>query len=152
VAHIKGFSWRGITLSAPTTLLIVATGAGALGAGHYEQPPSFTAAQVLPANLQHGANYCKPCRPRQLPKHVQRAEQLGTFTIKGSDLLRVRLRESSATAKLQEIGGAETTVGAAARTALQPLSTAKDLVTAPGKTIGDTFRGSATSSAVPMRP
>jgi hypothetical protein len=77
---------------------------------------------------------------------------LGTFTIKGSDFLRVRLREISASAKLQEIGGAETTVGAAGRTALQPLSTAKDLVTAPGKTIGDSFRGSATSSAVPMRP
>ena len=32
-------------------------------------------------------------------------------------------------------------VDAAGRTALKPLATAKDLVTAPGKTIGDTFKG-----------
>jgi hypothetical protein len=46
-----------------------------------------------------------------------------------------------ATAKMEEIGGAETVVDAAGRTALKPLATAKDLVTAPGKTIGDTFKG-----------
>ena len=55
--------------------------------------------------------------------------------------MRVRAREIAATAKMEEIGGAETVVDAAGRTALKPLATAKDLVTAPGKTIGDTFKG-----------
>jgi hypothetical protein len=61
--------------------------------------------------------------------------------IKGTDLLRVRAREIAATAKLEEVGGAETAVGSAGRTALKPVETAKDLITAPGQTIGDTFRG-----------
>ena len=61
--------------------------------------------------------------------------------IKGTDLLRVRAREIAATAKLEEVGGAETVIGSAGRTALKPVATAKDLITAPGQTIGDTFRG-----------
>jgi hypothetical protein len=141
--YIKRVCCRGIALPAFTILLIAPTGAGAPQAGQYEQPPSYTAAQVLPANLLRGASYT-------IASHVgldnfqytfNVNSQWGTFTIKGRDLLRVRLREIAATAKLAEIGGAETTVGAAGRTALQPLNTAKDLVTEPGKTIGDTFRG-----------
>jgi hypothetical protein len=65
----------------------------------------------------------------------------GAFTIKGTDLLRVRAKEMAATAKLAEVGGAETLVDAAGRTALKPLGTAKGLFTQPGKTIGDTFKG-----------
>ncbi len=64
----------------------------------------------------------------------------GNFTVKGSDLMRVRAREMAATAKLEEIDSAGTLVNAAGRTALKPLATAKDLVTAPGKTIGDTVQ------------
>jgi len=55
--------------------------------------------------------------------------------------MRVRAREIAATIELEKIGGAETVVGAAGRTALRPLNTAKDLVTDPGKTLGDTVRG-----------
>jgi hypothetical protein len=47
----------------------------------------------------------------------------------------------AATAELEKIDSAGTLVNAAGRTALKPLNTAKDLVSAPGKTIGDTFRG-----------
>ena len=65
----------------------------------------------------------------------------GPFTVKGSDLLRVRLREIGATPKLEQVNGAETAVELAGKTALRPVNTAKDLVTNPGQTIGDTFRG-----------
>ena len=65
----------------------------------------------------------------------------GTFPIKGDDLMRVRAREIEATAKMAEIDTAETVVDAAGRTALKPLATAKELITAPGKTIADTFKG-----------
>ena len=134
---------RGNALPALTVLLVGAMGAEAPLAAQYEQPPSFTAVQVLPPNLPHGASYA-------VASHVSLenfqytfsvATDWGTFPIKGSDLLRVRLREMAATSKLAQVGGAQTSVEAAGRTALQPLSTAKDLVTAPGKTIGDTFRG-----------
>jgi hypothetical protein len=65
----------------------------------------------------------------------------GPFRVKGSDLLRVRLREVTATEKLEGVNGAETAVKSAGRTALAPLNTAKDLVTQPAQTIGDTVRG-----------
>src|SRR6186997_3153803 len=55
--------------------------------------------------------------------------------------MRVRAREIAATVELEKVGGAETVVNQAGATALRPLSTAKDLVTEPGKTIGDTFKG-----------
>jgi hypothetical protein len=122
---------------------VLAVFATAALAGQYEQPPSFQASQVLPGNLLRNPNYT-------IGSHVGLDNfqyvfavdsQWGNFTVKGSDLMRVRAREMAATAELDKIDSARTVVNAAGRTALKPLNTAKDLVTAPGKTIGDTFRG-----------
>ena len=74
--------------------------------------------------------------------HSQRSPCRSTiFHHQGDRLMRVRVREIAATAELAQIDSAGTLVNAAGRTALKPLATAKDLVTAPGKTIGDTFKG-----------
>src|SRR6476620_3664452 len=86
-------------------------------AGQYEGAPTFSAAQTIQSAPLHGADYVI------------------------SDRLRVRLREITATEKLEEVNGAETAVKSAGRTALAPLNTAKDLVTRPAQTIGDTARG-----------
>jgi hypothetical protein len=132
---------RGICAAAFAASLIAITGTAP--AGQYEQPPSFTASQVLPSNLLHGPDYTIGQRVGlENFQYVFRVDtKWGPFTIKGSDLLRVRLREIAATAKLEQVNGAETVVESAGKTALRPLNTAKDLVTAPGKTLGDTFRG-----------
>jgi len=112
-------------------------------AGSYEQPPSFSAAQVLPPNLLSSPNYTIANQVGldnfQYVFNVD--TRWGPFTVKGLDLMRVRAREMAATAALSQINGAGTMVNAAGRTALKPLATAKDLVTAPGRTIGDTMRG-----------
>ena len=118
-------------------------GTGAPEAGQYEQPPTFQAGQVLPPNLLRSPNYTVA---NQVGldnfQYVFRVDtEWGPFTIRGSDLLCVRAREIAATAELAQIDSAGTLVNAAGRTALKPLATAKDLVTAPGKTIGDTFKG-----------
>ena len=118
-------------------------GIGAPEAGQYEQPPTFQASQVLPGSLLRSPNYTIG---NQVGldnfQYVFRVDtRWGPFTIKGSDLMRVRAREMAATAELEQIDSAGTLVNAAGRTALKPLATAKDLVTAPGKTIGDTFKG-----------
>jgi hypothetical protein len=122
--------------------LVLASDA-ALPAGQYEAPPSFSASQVLRPELLSSPNY--RIGDRVGLENFQYAFKVdtkyGTFVIKGTDLLRVRAREIAATAKLEEVGGAETAVGSAGRTALKPVETAKDLITAPGRTIGDTFRG-----------
>lgn len=112
-------------------------------AGQYERPPSFRARQVLSPDLLNGADYTVANSVRlENFQFVFRVDSAwGPFTVKGSDLMRVRAREMAATAELEKIDSAGTLVGAAGRTALKPLATAKDLVTAPGRTIGDTVRG-----------
>jgi hypothetical protein len=117
--------------------------AAAAEAGQYEQPPVLSASQLLPASLLRNPDYRIADRvPIDNFQGVFKVDtKWGPFIIKGSDLMRVRAREIPATAELEKIGGAETVVNQAGATALRPLGTAKDLVTEPGKTIGDTFKG-----------
>ncbi len=120
---------------------VVGIGAGA--AAKYERASSFTARQVLPASLLNSPYY--KIRNHVGVKHYQYVfdldTQWGAFRVVGTTLLKVRAREMEATAKLAEIGGTETFVDAAGRTALKPLGTAKGLLTQPGKTITNTFKG-----------
>jgi len=112
-------------------------------AGQYEGAPTFSAAQAIQGIPLHGADYSISDRVQvenfQYVFNVN--TKWGPFRVKGSDLLRVRLREVTATEKLEGVNGAETAVKSAGRTALAPLNTAKDLVTQPAQTIGDTVRG-----------
>jgi hypothetical protein len=112
-------------------------------AGQYEGAPTFSAAQAIQGIPLHGADYSIGDRVQvenfQYVFNVN--TKWGPFRVKGSDLLRVRLREVTATEKLEGVNGAETAVKSAGRTALAPLNTAKDLVTQPAQTIGDTVRG-----------
>jgi hypothetical protein len=124
-------------------LLAAGFGASVAYAAQYERAPSFTARAVLPAAFLNSP-YFKVQNQVAVEnyQYVFNVDtQWGTFRIVGTTLLKVRAREMQAAAKLQEIGGAGTLVDAAGATALKPLGTAKGLVTAPGKTIGDTFKG-----------
>ena len=134
---------RGLALVTLAVAAIPAIVTSAAGAGPYEQPPGFTAAQVLPPNLLSSPNYTIGSQVGlDNFQYVFRVDtRWGTYAVKGSDLMRVRAREIAATAELGQIDSAGTLVNAAGRTALKPLATAKDLVTAPGRTIGDTVRG-----------
>ena len=141
--HRNGLPWRRAASIALALIGAATIGLSAPEAGQYEQPPSFQAGQVLPPNVLRSPNYTVG---NQVGldnfQYVFRLDtEWGPFTIRGSDLLRVRAREIAATAELVQIDSAGTLVNAAGRTALKPLATAKDLVTAPGKTIGDTFKG-----------
>lgn len=122
---------------------IALSAAGASFAGDFEQPPSFSAAQVLPPTLLHSRYY-------RLNERVGLENSLyvfrmhthwGPLVIEGSELLRVRVREMAATAKLERVNGPETAMTSAVSTALKPVETAKDLITAPVQTVGDTVRG-----------
>jgi len=142
VAHRRKLSSRGLA-SLALAFFVIAAFATAARSGQYEQPPSFQASQVLPPDLLSSPYYTVGnAVGLDNFQYVFRVDtRWGPFTVKGSDLMRVRAREMAATAKLEEIDSAGTLVNAAGRTALKPLATAKDLVTAPGKTIGDTFKG-----------
>jgi len=139
------FNWLSQRGTARLGLALVFAGAG-MGvalAAQYERAPTFTASAVLPPSLLKSSYYkVQNGVSVENYQYVFNVEtRWGTFRIKGTTLLRVRAREMAATAKLEEIGGAETFVDSAGRTALKPLGTAKGLITQPGKTIGDTFKG-----------
>jgi hypothetical protein len=112
-------------------------------AAQYEGAPTFSAAQALPGVPLRGADYS--IGDRVTVENFQYVFNVNTkwgpFRVKNSDLMRVRLREIMATGKVEEVNGAETAVKSAGATALRPLNTAKDLVTQPAQTIGDTVRG-----------
>lgn len=142
VSHRSCLSARGLAFVALAAALS-AIGVNAAKAGSYEQPPSFSAAQVLPPSLLASPNYT-------IGNQVGLANfqyvfnidtRWGPFSVKGLDLMQVRAREIAATAALEQIDSVGTFANAAGRTALKPLATAKDLVTAPGRTVGDTVRG-----------
>jgi hypothetical protein len=120
------------------TLLVAAS-----EAGQYEKAANFSAAQAIQGIPLRGADYSIGDRvPVENFQYVFSVNtKWGPFRVKGSDLLLVRLREIVATARLEGVNGAETAVKSAGRTALAPLNTAKDLVTQPAQTIGDTVRG-----------
>lgn len=143
MSNLHRVSWRRAPAVALAAIIAAIVGSSAPQAGQYEQPPSFSAGQVLPPNLLRSPNYTIGNQVGldnfQYVFNVD--TRWGPFTIKGSDLMRVRAREMAATAELAQIDSAGTLVNAAGRTVLKPLATAKDLVTAPGKTIGDTVRG-----------
>lgn len=143
LSKIHGVFRRGTAASALAGLFIAAFWSAAPQAGQYEQPPSFQAAQVLPPNLLSSPNYTVgDAVGLDNYQYVFTVNtRWGAFAIRGTTLLRVRAREMEATAKLAEIDTASTVVDAAGRTVLKPLGTAKGLVTAPGKTITDTFKG-----------
>jgi hypothetical protein len=111
--------------------------------GQYEVAPSLSANQVLPADALRSPDYRIGDRVGlENFQYVFNVDsKWGPFVVKGGDLMRVRAREMAATAKLETISGGDTTVNSAARTALKPVETAKDFVVAPGKTVGDTFKG-----------
>ena len=134
--------WRCLALTALAGLIFAALTAQP-EAGQYEQPPSFQASQVLPPSLMQSPYYTvgNTVGLDNFQFVFRVDSKSGPFTVRGSDLMRVRAREMAATAALKQIDSAGTLVNAAGRTAMKPLATAKDLVTAPGKTIGDTFKG-----------
>jgi hypothetical protein len=117
--------------------------AAASYSGQYESSPTFSASQVLPPDLLRSPDYRVGNQVGlQNFQYVFNVDtKWGPFVIQGSDLLKVRAREIVATAKLEAISGGDTAVNSAARTALKPVETAKDFVTAPGQTVSDTFKG-----------
>ncbi|HVQ11753.1 MAG TPA: hypothetical protein VMS19_07595, partial [Methyloceanibacter sp.] len=109
----------------------------------YESPPTFSPAQVLPPDLVQGPYHqiVGPVTVQGFLNRYQMQTKYGTFTVEGTELLRMRVREAAATAQLENVNTAETLVASAGRTALKPVETAKDLVTAPGKTVGEAWKG-----------
>ena len=103
---VRRLPWRGAALAVPAGALVLAALSAAPQAGQYEQPPSFSAAQVLPANLLRSPYYTVNNQVGLDDfQYVFKVDtQWGPFKIEGADLMRVRAREIAATAKMEDTG------------------------------------------------
>jgi hypothetical protein len=130
-------------LAAGLLAVLAAFPSAPVSAQGYESPPTFSAAKVLPPDLLQSPYHkiVGPVTVQGFLNRYQMQTKYGTFTVEGTELLRMRVREVAATAQLEKINTAETLVASAGRTALKPVETAKDLVTAPGKTVGEAWKG-----------
>lgn len=109
----------------------------------FEQPPTFTAAQVLPPALQHSPYHSiegTVTNDGFINTYLMKTKY-GTYTVESTDLLKVRVHEIAAAVQLEEKSGTGTMLNAAGQTAMKPLKTGKDLITKPGRTVKNTFRG-----------
>ena len=109
----------------------------------YEQPPTFTAAQILPFELVRSSHHSVESVVLNdgFINTYQMVTKFGTYTVHSTDLLKIRVREIAAAAALEEKSGAGTMLTAAGKTVVKPLKTGKDLITKPGRTVKNTFRG-----------
>lgn len=109
----------------------------------YERPPVLSPGQLLPPDLIHSPTHTIVGRVpiEGFLAVYQMQTPWGTFPVKGTDLLKVRIKEAAATAQIAQIDAGQSLVTSAGKTALKPLNTAKDLITAPGQTIGDSVKG-----------
>lgn len=109
----------------------------------YERLQSFSPSQVLSPELVRGPHHTVegPVTNDGMMNHFRMKTKFGTFTVEGRELLTLRIRELAAAIRLEDVGGAETMLKSAGRTVLGPLSTAKNLITEPGKTVTDTAKG-----------
>jgi hypothetical protein len=127
-------------LAAP--VLFLANG-GSAGNERYQSPPTAPAAEVLPPELLRGPHHKIPgsVEVDGFLDRYRMQTKWGTFTVEGNELLRQRVREADATAKLEGTGNAEAAVDAAGRAALAQIETAKDFVSEPMKTLGKKVQG-----------
>jgi hypothetical protein len=99
----RSFGWHALLAFAGVFAVVLFS--AALEAGQYEQAPSFQASQVLPPDLLRSSNYtvANQVGLDNFQYVFQVDTTWGPFTIKGTDLLRIRAREIAATAKLAQI-------------------------------------------------
>ncbi len=140
--NMFGNSSRAILIPALAVFLLM-SGPAQSQKARYEQPPTFSPAQVLPPELQSSPYHSIDGRVTNdgFINTYQMKTKFGDYTVESTDLLKIRVHEITAAAQLAEKSGTGTMLKAAGQTAMKPLKTGKDLVTKPGRTVKNTFKG-----------
>ncbi|MHA1165120.1 MAG: hypothetical protein ACTSP0_05990 [Alphaproteobacteria bacterium] len=109
----------------------------------FETPPNLSSKQALPPALRQGPYHTilDPVQNDGFLNSYRMKTRSGEFEIVGTGLLKIRVREAEAAAKLAEISGGDQMLKSAGRTVTKPFKTGKDLITEPGATVKRTFRG-----------
>lgn len=128
-------------------LTCVITGLGVVPAAGqtrgYETPPNFSSNQVLPPALRQSPYHSilDPVQNDGFQNIYRMKTRSGEYSIVGTQLLKVRVKEAEATVRLADISSGDQMLNAAGRTVTKPLKTGKDLITNPGATVKRTFQG-----------
>jgi hypothetical protein len=127
-----------------TTAPPVAASASVAAAG-YEAPPVLRARDVLPPDQLSGAGFevADEVRNDGLLNYytVRVREPEASLEVAGTELLRVRLADLDAVARIREVKRGSTFAEGAKNAATGPLRFARDLVTAPGATLSSAAAG-----------
>ena len=107
-----------------------------------ENPPSFNATQIggIPAT---GTNYSIkfPVRSNGMLRVYRLTTPYGEFTVRGDDMMRMRVNELAALAALEKVSNSDTFAHALVQAGLNPLKYTGRLITNPIGTVQDTFSG-----------
>ncbi len=136
---------RWVAFGAVTACLLAGLdGAPALSQDkRYETPSNFAARQILPPALRQSPYHTilDPVQNDGFLNIYRMKTKFGEFLVVGTELLKVRIKEAEAAAKLADVSASGQMLKSAGRTVTKPLKTGKDLITRPGKTVKRTFRG-----------
>ena len=130
---------------APLTFLLAQT--AALPAQTVEQPPSFNAAQI-PGIKRVDDNYTirNPVKSDGILRIYVLATPYGDITVKGDEMLRMRINELKALALLEKVSNSESFGKALAEAGLSPMKFAGGLIMNPVGTVQNTMAGVGNSS------
>jgi hypothetical protein len=124
------------------TFLAAVTMPMQVSAQPFERPPSFDIAKVA-GFWPSGDNYTitNPVRSDGLLRIYTLTTPYGEFVVPGDQMLRMRVNELAALFRLEKIASSESYSKALVAAGLSPLKYTGRLITAPAKTVGDTFSG-----------
>ncbi len=125
---------------APLALVFVQP--AATSAQTYEKPPSFNAAQI-PGVKRVGPDYTirNPVRSDGILRVYILATPYGDITVNGDEMLRMRLNELDALAKLEKVSTSESFGRALAEAGISPLKFTAQLIVNPIGTVQNTLNG-----------
>ena len=132
----------GSALRALAPLALVLMQPVAASAQAYEKPPSFNAAQI-PGIKRVGPNYTirNPVRSDGILRVYVLTTPYGELTVNGDEMLRMRINELDALAKLDKVSTSESFGRALAEAGISPLKFTGELIINPIGTVQNTLNG-----------
>jgi hypothetical protein len=132
----------GSALRAVAPLALVLVQPVAASAQAYEKPPSFNAAQI-PGIKRVGPNYTirNPVRSDGILRVYVLTTPYGELTVNGDEMLRMRINELDALAKLDKVSTSESFGRALAEAGISPLKFTGQLIVNPIGTVQNTLNG-----------
>jgi len=139
--EISTRAWRALALLTGSALL--ASGNPSMAQPAFEAPPTFSASEILPADLLSGPNHRVDERVANdgfMNRYLINS-QFGPFAANSNTELRIRVSEVDAIARLDEVSRSEEFTKGVGKAGRDVLETTAGAVTNPKETFGNTAKG-----------